>query len=76
MKILSYNPGHDGAFAYVEDGCLVFSIEAEKSSRYRHSSISVPDATSVLRRPANFAHNHGCCLDRRSASEILIGPVD
>jgi hypothetical protein len=21
MKILSYNPGHDGAFAYVEDPC-------------------------------------------------------
>lgn len=48
MKILSYNPGHDGAFAYVEDGCLVFSIEAEKSSRYRHSSLTVPDAFDVL----------------------------
>jgi predicted NodU family carbamoyl transferase len=44
LRILSYNPGHDGAFAYVEDGCLVFSIEAEKGSRYRHSSLSVPDA--------------------------------
>ena len=43
MRILSYNPGHDGAFAYVEDGRLVFSIEAEKGSRYRHSSLSVPD---------------------------------
>jgi predicted NodU family carbamoyl transferase len=48
MKILSYNPGHDGAFAYVEGGRLVFSIEAEKSSRYRHSSLSVPDAFDVL----------------------------
>jgi len=48
MKILSYNPGHDGAFAYVEDGCLVFSIEAEKSSKYRHSSISVPDAFDAI----------------------------
>lgn len=48
MKILSYNPGHDGAFAYVEDGRLVFSIEAEKSSRYRHSSLTVPDVFDVL----------------------------
>jgi len=48
MKILSYNPGHDGAFAYVEEGRLVFSIEAEKSSKYRHSSLSVPDAFDAL----------------------------
>jgi len=43
MKILSYNPGHDGAVAYLEDGRLVVSIEAEKHSRYRHSSLSVSD---------------------------------
>ncbi len=48
MKILAYNPGHDGAFAYVEDGRLVFSIEAEKSSKYRHSSLSIPDAFDAL----------------------------
>jgi predicted NodU family carbamoyl transferase len=48
MKILSYNPGHDGAFAYIEDGRLVFSLEAEKSSKYRHSSVSVPDAFDAL----------------------------
>lgn len=48
MKILSYNPGHDGAFAYLEDGRLVFSIEAEKGSKYRHSPLAVPDALDVL----------------------------
>lgn len=48
MRILSYNPGHDGAFAYVEDRRLIFSIEAEKGSRYRHSSLSVPDAFDAL----------------------------
>jgi predicted NodU family carbamoyl transferase len=48
VKILSYNPGHDGAFAYLEDGHLIASIEAEKDSRYRHSSLSVPDVFSVL----------------------------
>ena len=30
MNILSYNPGHDGAFAYLEDGQLVASVESEK----------------------------------------------
>ena len=48
MKILSFNPGHDGAFAYLENGHLVASIEAEKQSRYRHSPLSVPDVFSVL----------------------------
>jgi predicted NodU family carbamoyl transferase len=48
MNILSFNPGHDGAFAYLEDGHLVASIEAEKNSRYRHSPLSVPDMLSVL----------------------------
>ena len=48
MIVMSYNPGHDGAFAYLEDGQLVASIEAEKNSRYRHSPLSVPDVLSVL----------------------------
>ena len=48
MKILSFNPGHDGAFAYLEDGRLVVSIEAEKNSHYRHSPLSVPDVFGVL----------------------------
>jgi predicted NodU family carbamoyl transferase len=48
VKILSFNPGHDGAFAYLEDGHLVASIEAEKNSCYRHSSVAVPDVFSVL----------------------------
>lgn len=48
MNILSYNPGHDGAFAYIEDGHLVVSLEAEKNSHYRYSPLSVPDVFSVL----------------------------
>ena len=48
MNILSYNPGHDGAFAYLKDGHLVASIEAEKHSHYRHSPLSIPDVFSVL----------------------------
>src|ERR1700690_2608855 len=48
MKILSFNPAHDGAFAYLEHGRLVVSIEAEKNSHYRYSPLSVPDVFSVL----------------------------
>ena len=48
MKILSFNPGHDGAFAYLEDGHLITSIEAEKNSRYRHTPVSIPDLFRVL----------------------------
>lgn len=48
MKILAFNPGHDGAFAYIEDGRLIASIEAEKHSRYRHSPLSAPDVFSIL----------------------------
>jgi predicted NodU family carbamoyl transferase len=48
MKILSFNPGHDGAFAYLEDGHLIASIEAEKDSRYRHSPLSIPDVFNTI----------------------------
>ena len=48
MKILSYNPGHDGAIAHLVDGRLEMSLEAEKDSNYRHSSISTPDVLSAI----------------------------
>ncbi len=48
MKILSFNPGHDGAFAYLENGRLITSIETEKDSHYRHSPISIPDVFNIL----------------------------
>lgn len=48
MRILSYNPGHDGAVAYLEAGRLVFSVEAEKDSGYRYSAISVTDVLDAL----------------------------
>lgn len=48
MKILSYNPGHDGAITYLKDGHLKFSIEAEKNSNYRYSPISSHDVFHVL----------------------------
>ncbi len=48
MNILSFNPGHDGAIAYLKDARLVMSIEAEKDSSYRYSPISSGDVFSTL----------------------------
>lgn len=48
MKILSYNPAHDGAIAHLKNGELLFSIEAEKNSNYRYSPISSHDVFNIL----------------------------
>lgn len=40
MRILATNPGHDGAVALIEDGRLIFSLEAEKDSNHRYASLS------------------------------------
>lgn len=48
MKILSYNPGHDGAIVHLVDGRLEMSLEAEKDSNYRYSSISSPDVLNAI----------------------------
>ncbi len=48
MRILSYNPGHDGAITLLQDGELMFSIEAEKDSNYRYSPISSHDVFRAL----------------------------
>lgn len=48
LDIVSFNPGHDGAITNVRDGKLVFSIEAEKDSKYRYSPVSSHDVFSVL----------------------------
>ena len=45
MLVLALNSGHDGAFAAVKDGKLLFSLEAEKDSFTRHSPIT---ATAVV----------------------------
>ena len=48
MNIISYNPGHDGAIAYLKGAQLLVSIEAEKNSNYRYSPISSPDVFNLL----------------------------
>jgi hydroxymethyl cephem carbamoyltransferase len=40
MRILSVKPGHDDSIAYVEDGQLIFSLEAEKGSVPRYSAVT------------------------------------
>lgn len=40
MLILSLKEGHDGAVAAVEDGKLLFSLEAEKDSFTRYSGMT------------------------------------
>ncbi|WP_371622780.1 proline dehydrogenase [Streptomyces sp. NBC_01116] len=40
MLILSLKEGHDGAIAAVEDGKLLFSLEAEKDSFLRYSTLT------------------------------------
>ncbi len=48
MRILSYNPGHDGAIALIEDGRMMFSVEAEKGSNYRHSAVSIAEVLDAV----------------------------
>ncbi|EOU3094441.1 carbamoyltransferase C-terminal domain-containing protein [Yersinia enterocolitica] len=48
MKILSYNPGHDGAVAFIEDGRLIMSIEAEKDSNSRYSPVGISDVLDAI----------------------------
>jgi predicted NodU family carbamoyl transferase len=48
VNFLSYNPGHDGAVAFVQNSRLMFSIEAEKDSKYRYSAVSVADVLDAV----------------------------
>ncbi|MEW5562637.1 hypothetical protein AB1287_20770 [Enterobacter asburiae] len=48
MRILSYNPGHDGAVAFLENGRLIMSIEAEKDSNHRYSPLGISDVLDAI----------------------------
>ena len=48
MKILSYNPGHDGAIAFLQDARLMMSIESEKDSNYRYSYLSISHVLDAI----------------------------
>ena len=51
MKILSFKPGHDGSIVFLNDGNLIFSLEAEKNSFRRYEYLTpnvVLDGMSYL----------------------------
>ncbi|HDK6653161.1 carbamoyltransferase C-terminal domain-containing protein [Klebsiella variicola] len=48
MRIISYNPGHDGAVAFLDDGRLIMSIEAEKDSNNRYSPVGIADVLDAI----------------------------
>ncbi len=53
MRILAYNPSHDGATVLLEDGALGFSVESEKDSGVRYSSLSLPAFVRSLQLSAH-----------------------
>lgn len=51
MDILGYKSGgHDGTVCYLQDGRLVFSIEAEKDSGYRHALFTTEQLWEIIDR--------------------------
>jgi predicted NodU family carbamoyl transferase len=50
MRILSFNPSHDGAAVLLEDERLIYSLESEKDDWPRHDRIS----TSLFLRSMSF----------------------
>ena len=50
MLVLGLNPGHDGAMAAVQDGKLLFSLEAEKNSFGRYSPVTATTLVDAVER--------------------------
>lgn len=54
MRLLSLKPGHDGSLAYVVDGRLEFSFEAEKDSGMRYSPIGASHLLEAMEHIAEI----------------------
>lgn len=54
MKVLGLKPGHDGGVAFLDDGVLTFSFEAEKDSFPRHSDLTAQLLVSALTEAPSF----------------------
>ena len=77
MNILSYKPDHDGTIAYLKDAHLLFSIEAEKNSNYRYSSVSIHDVFNVLGELDELPDvicTGGWCHEKRNYSGRMLMP--
>lgn len=48
MKILSYNPGHDGAVTLLENGRLIMSVETGKDSNHHYSPLGISDMLDAI----------------------------
>lgn len=48
MRLLAMKPGHDGSLAYVADGRLEFSFEAEKDSGMRYAPIGATEFLDAM----------------------------
>lgn len=48
MRVLALKPGHDGAAAFLDDGVLVYSYEAEHDSHPRHSETTAEMVLDAL----------------------------
>nr|WP_080727833.1 carbamoyltransferase C-terminal domain-containing protein [Ralstonia solanacearum] len=49
MRLLAVKPGHDGNLAYIANGRLEFSFEAEKDSGNRYAPIGATDLIEAMR---------------------------
>lgn len=85
MRILSMKPGHDGSIALVEDGRLVYSLEAEKNSFPRYSPITpsvLSEAASMCAGPPDVVAIGGWhkslpgCDSQLAAGYLGIGAVE
>jgi hydroxymethyl cephem carbamoyltransferase len=50
MLIVAVKPDHDGAIAVIKDHTLLFSVEAEKDSGYRHAALTPTTILNVAER--------------------------
>ncbi|WP_407059052.1 permease [Ralstonia syzygii subsp. celebesensis] len=49
MRLLAMKPGHDGNLAYIANGRLEFSFEAEKDSGNRYAPIGATNLIEAMR---------------------------
>ena len=73
MRILAYNPCHDGAAVLIENGRLSFALESEKDDGQRYDSISPTlfVRSLAITEPPDVVVVSGYIKGARSAKELL-----
>ncbi|MDN3369645.1 permease [Ralstonia pseudosolanacearum] len=54
MRLLAMKPGHDGNLAYIANGQLEFSFEAEKDSGNRYAPIGATELIEAMRHTSEI----------------------